>query len=154
MSYRAAALKYNIAKSTIRDNVAGIVKGKRPGPQALLTEEEEQILVNYINISARRAMPVTKDKILDTVAALLEEEELKGIKRPRPIGCDKPNYRPSKSWWYAFRQRNPSVSIRTPESLSRSRKSVTKQSVMQWFSGAKEHFTEEDMESVLLDPSR
>ena len=154
MSYRQAAIKYNIAKSTLREHVAGIVKSKRSGPQALLTEEEEQILVNYIKISARRAMPVTKDKILDTVAALIEEEELKGINRPRPIGCDKPNYRPSKTWWYAFMKRNPSVSIRTPESLSRSRKSVTKQSVMQWFSEAKEYFTEEDLESVLLDPSR
>ena len=134
--------------------MAGIVKGKRPGPQALLTEEEEQILVNYINVSERRAMPVTKEKILDTVAALLEEEELKGIKRPRPIGCDKPNYRPSKRWWYAFVNRNPSVSVRTPESLSRSRKCVTKQSVMQWFASTKEYFTEEDMEDVLLDPSR
>ena len=51
-------------------------------------------------------------------------------------------------------ERNPSVSIRTPESLSRYRKSVTTQSVMQWFASAKEHFTEEDIESVLLDPSR
>lgn len=99
-------------------------------------------------------MPVTKEKIIDTVTAILEEEEKKGLKRPRPIGCDKPNYRPSKRWWYSFLRRNPTVSIRTPESLSHSRKNVSQQSVIQWFSSAKEYFTEEDMESVLLDPSR
>lgn len=134
--------------------MAGIRKGSRPGPSALLTEEEEKILVNYIHISERRAMPVTKEKIIDTVTAILEEEEKKGLKRPRPIGCDKPNYRPSKRWWYSFLRRNPTVSIRTPESLSHSRKNVSQQSVIQWFSSAKEYFTEEDMESVLLDPSR
>ena len=129
--------------------MVGIIKGNRRGPAALLTEEEENILVNYINISERKAMPVSKEKILDTVAVILAEEEKTGIKCPRPMVCDKPNYRPSKRWWYSFLKRNHTVSFRTPESLSRSRKAVSKQSILQWFSIAKEYFTEENYESIL-----
>lgn len=60
-------------------------------------------------------MLVTREKVLSTVAEILEEEKQKGIMRPRPVGCDKPGYRPSKRWWYSFLQRNPRLAIRTPD---------------------------------------
>ena len=40
------------------------------------------------------------------------------------------------------------------QNLSRSRKAVSKQSVLQWFSSAMEYFMEENYESILVDPSR
>ena len=154
MTLRKAASKFDIPKSTLHENVKGKAKGGKPGPPPLLTKEEEQVLVNYIHISERRAMPVTVERIFDTVEAILTEEAQKGIKRRRPPGCIEGKFRPSKKWWTLFRKRNPTITIRTPENLSQARKSVTKQSVVQWFASAKEYFTENNLESVLLDPSR
>lgn len=65
-------------------------------------------------------MSVTKEKIFDTVEASLAEEEEK----------EKPNYGPSKHWWYSFSEESPLASVRTPETLSRSRWVVSEQSIL------------------------
>lgn len=45
-------------------------------------------------------------------------------------------------------------SFRTPEALSQSRKRVTKSSILQWFTSAREFFGEADAADILQDPTR
>ena len=79
MSIRGTASKYNIPESTLRAKLAG-----RSGPTVghtvtgrLLTDAEEQILVNFIEQSQRRAMPLTKRTLLGALDdILLKEMEL------------------------------------------------------------------------------
>ena len=137
MSFRKASQKYAIPKSTIRDHVTGRTRGVKPGPPTLLTKEEEEVLVNFIHVAERRAMPVTVEKIFSTVEAILLKESQCGVHRTKPSACKEGAHRPSKKWWQLFMKRHPDVSIRTPENLTKARKSVTKQSITQWFASAK-----------------
>ena len=88
-------------------HVIGKTAGNKPGPSTLLTKEEEKILVNYIHLSERRAMPVTKDKVFDTVAAIIADEEAKGIIHPRQKGSSVENYRPKNTLVAALLKKKP-----------------------------------------------
>ncbi|XP_066985006.1 uncharacterized protein [Macrobrachium rosenbergii] len=126
--------------------------GMRMGPPTLLTAAEENVLVNYIKGSVQRAHPVSKKNIIDTVQAILEEEEAEGVVRNRPSSFY--GNEPKRKWWRLFRSRHPTITYRTPESLSSARKSISVQVIKQWFHDLQQYLAEEDMSEILNDPSR
>lgn len=85
MSIHAAGKKHKIPEATLWHKLSGYqgIESK-PGPRPLLTEQEEQVLVNYINNSCQRAHPVTKSNIINAMNTILEEEVVQGIHRKRP----------------------------------------------------------------------
>ena len=68
LSITAAALKYNIPRTTLSDHVNGRIQGfKRPGIDRMHTEEEETCLGDYISYMQRHFMPLRRDDIRGTV---------------------------------------------------------------------------------------
>ena len=117
----------------------------------LLTDAEEKVLVNYILLSCDRARPLTKHNVLNAVATILSDEREGGYKRVQPAACKEI---PGEKWWRNFRQRHPNIVFRTPESLTTSRKNVSKPSVCQWFEDTNSYFLENNLSDALEDPSR
>ncbi|XP_068214104.1 uncharacterized protein [Palaemon carinicauda] len=152
LSMRAAGRKYGIPESTLRHKRSGYHPiSKKMGPKTVLTDTEEEVLVAYIKGSIRRANPVTKKNIIDAVSTILRTEREEGIERATP-----PSFtdKPKKKWWQLFRQRHPTVTYRTPETLTTSRKNISKQVILQWFANTQSFFVEEGMMEALHDPSR
>ncbi|XP_068233201.1 tigger transposable element-derived protein 1-like [Palaemon carinicauda] len=152
LSMRAAGRKYGIPESTLRHKRSGYHPiSKKMGPKMVLTDAEEEVLVAYIKGSIRRANPVTKKNIIDAVSTILRTEREEGIERATP-----PSFtdKPKKKWWQLFRQRHPTVTYRTPETLTTSRKNISKQVILQWFADTQSFFVEEGMMEALHDPSR
>lgn len=122
------------------------------GPKPLLSEAEEEVLVKYIQLSCDRARPVTKSNVMKAVSIILKEEREGKYHRQLP-----PSFRddcPREKWWKLFRKRHPTLTFRTPETLTTSRKNVTKASVYQWFEDTLTYFTDNDLLDVLEDPAR
>ena len=83
--------------------------------------------------------------ILNTVQNIVKE-----TKRETPFT----NGRPGKYWFKAFQRRNPEISIRKPERVSKARVGVTEGSIRTWFQNLKEEMEAMDLMSMFDDPSR
>nr|XP_045607891.1 uncharacterized protein LOC123764326 [Procambarus clarkii] len=152
-SIREASSFHKIPRATLAEKVAkGIIVPTRYGPQGILSDAEEECLINYIIKSNRRAYPTTRDDVLNWVEGILKKEVKEGCRRKRPTGCV--NFRPGKTWWKLFRARHPEVFIMSPVFLSKAKRVVTETSVHQWFSAVREYLCEEKCADVLSDPSR
>lgn len=152
LSLRAAGRKYGIPESTLRHKRSGLhPMSMKMGPQTVLTNAEEEVLVAYIKGSTRRAQPVTLKNVIDAVSTILSTEREHGIQRTSPPSFGE---KPKKKWWRLFKQRHPEVTYRTPETLTSSRKNISKNVILQWFADAQSYFAEEGMLDALHDPSR
>ena len=77
-SRRAIGRKYNIPEGTLRAKLSGVRPPGYNGPQLggrLLTDQEEQLIANWIEGSQRRAMPMSKEIILKAVDDILDKEK-------------------------------------------------------------------------------
>ena len=152
MSIRGAGKKYGIPESTLRHKKSGYHPvSKKMGPSTVLTVAEEQVLVAYIKGAQRRAHPVTQKNILDAVGTILWTEREQGHQRQIPPSFGE---RPKKTWWRLFRGRHPEITFRTPETLTTSRKNISKDVILQWFADAQSYFFHEGLIEALSDPSR
>ena len=67
MSMRAAASQYNIPKSTLHDHVVGNCTTNKAGPSPVLTEEEEEALVDWIVHMAKIGYGRTSEQVFEMV---------------------------------------------------------------------------------------
>ena len=68
LTITTAAKKYAVPRSTLADHVKGRVTDfKNPGIDRMLTNDEEQCLVEYISYMQRHFMPLRRDDIRGTV---------------------------------------------------------------------------------------
>ena len=120
MSLRKVADEYNIPYSTLRAKICGLLPREcgYPNPNnKLLTDAEEEVFVNFIKGSAKRAMPLTKRNVLGALEdILLKEQEL--MYSRNCANKDSTHER----WWRNFRKRHPEIVFRCPETLSTARK--------------------------------
>ena len=129
LSYRQAALQYDIPRSTIRDHASGKSQpGIRRGQQPILKLEEEEALVEWSIKMAEIGYGRTKEELKDTVKKILDRQG-------RKVSIFK-NNRPGKDWFYLFLRRHPELTERKPESLQISRAiACSENKVMAWFKG-------------------
>lgn len=123
------------------------------GPPTILTEAEEQVLVNYIKFCNDRAHPATKDNIIQTVKQIVTEERDAGYKR-KNLPASFVQGHPGEKWWKLFKRRHPNISYRSPETLTSARKNVSQGSIRQWFADTYQYITDVDALDALHDPSR
>ena len=129
---RAAGKKHNVPEATIRHKISGYHPvSMKIGPPTLLTSAEESVLMNYIRGERQRAHPVTKNNVISAVTCILDDEVQAGIIRARPPSFE--GYEPKRKWWRLFRARHPTLVFRTPEPLTSSRRSISKNNIKQWF---------------------
>ena len=106
LSYRAAGRKYGIPHQTIRDHLIGRSNlGRRSGTPPILSQEEEQDLVEWCKEMAEEGDQKIKHVILDTVKEILDREGRVTIFKDN---------RPGRDWWYLFRRRHPELETLLP----------------------------------------
>ena len=82
-SFRKAALKYGIPKSTLNDYTTGKVEvGKRHGTPSVLRKDEEQCLVNWAVEMNKIGYGQTRRQICEIVKKILDKDG-----RPNPLPC-------------------------------------------------------------------
>ncbi|XP_076670556.1 uncharacterized protein LOC143369932 [Andrena cerasifolii] len=125
ISLRKAAKAFGVPLATLarRKNNPEIVKTKT-GPANVLSEAEEQEIVNWILHKAERGYPVTKTELLNSVQKYIES-----LKRKTPFT----NNRPGRHWYEGFRKRNPNLLPRTVQHLTLTRATVTREKLREWF---------------------
>ena len=68
----AASKKFGVPRKSIADHVHGrVAEQKLPGVNGMLTEEEENALVHYIEYMSGRNMPLRRSDIRGTVVVSL-----------------------------------------------------------------------------------
>ena len=125
LSYRRAAEKFGIPKSTLLDKV----KNSHPkimGGQTVLDKKEEQVLVEGILRAAHWGFPLTSVDVRYIVKGYLDRSG-KREKRFR-------NNLPGVEWATSFLKRHSRIlSVRLSENIKRARAEVTKTTVQEYF---------------------
>lgn len=105
LSVRRAALMYGVPKSTLGDRVSGrVLPGSMCGREKYLTDEEEEELSDFIENCAALGYAKTRKQVLALVERIMCT---RGIE-----------IRVTDGWWASFLKRHPSLSLRTPASVS------------------------------------
>ncbi|CAC5405423.1 unnamed protein product [Mytilus coruscus] len=109
MSIRSASRQYNVPKTTIIDKLNGRSSLQaRSGPNPVLYDSEEEMLVHWVIDMEKIGYGQTKQQLLYTVKKILDHD---GRKTPFKDTL------PGKDWLYAFMKRHPEISTRTPQKL-------------------------------------
>jgi len=146
MKVKTAALKWSIPRTTLqRLKKSGFKIPERPGPQTVLTSNEENLLVEWLIELARRGIPIQKRSILDSIQKIIHEDS-----RMNPFT----DGRPGKGWFRAFMRRHPQLAERNAESICRGRGSLTEGCIRGWFGDAKKFFSEKNCEYILTSPTK
>jgi len=145
MSIRKAAKVWSVPRTTLNDLKLGNYKQSRPGPCTVLTTDEENMLVEWLIEMSRRALPVSRDCLLDSIQAVLI-----GDPRANPFTDN----RPGDTWFKLFLKRHPEIGQRHAESISRSRGALTEGCIRGWFKDVRDFFKNKNIEYVLDDPKR
>ncbi|XP_030751725.1 jerky protein homolog-like [Sitophilus oryzae] len=141
-----AAKTYNVPRATLTYKIKGITpRERRMGPNPILREDEEKVLVTWIFSMAKAGFPIGKDTLLDSVQHLIID-----LKRTNPFT----NNRPGRKWYESFLRRHPEVAKRTAQNLTISRSSVTKEHLQAWFKEVRIYLDTNGYSSILEDPSR
>ncbi|KAJ8933913.1 hypothetical protein NQ314_013714 [Rhamnusium bicolor] len=144
---REICRQYGIPKSTVQDRIKGKVSDdcKHMGPDPVLTRENEQKLVTWIENLAACGFPIKKDELLNTVQKIVQKEKLK-----TPFT----NGRPGGSWFYGFMKRHSHLALKNAEALEKYRAQITEQYITSWFGDLKSFLIKSNAATILEDPSR
>lgn len=151
MSKKKAAVEYGVPRSTLGHKLQG--RGKPPdqqkvGADSILSTSEENELEKWLFHLADAGFPVTRCQLLDSVANLIKK-----LNRPCPIK----DQRPGNKWFNIFKRRHQphqQLSERIAQNLTKSRASVTEESLKGWFREVEECVTKNSCADVLKDPKR
>lgn len=142
-----ASRKYHIPESTIRARKLGKYSDKPPGPSTVLSNAEENELVEWITYCCKQGFPVTKNKLVENVKILCDHDN-----RETPFL----NNKPGRSWLEGFLRRHANLSERISKNLSITRAKVTEDQIRKWFININSHFSEvfTNVDLLTIDPTR
>lgn len=109
LSKKAASRKYGIPRSTLQFRLSQKFSKSTFGPRPILSNDEEQILVDWVFHSAKKGFPRRKEDLQISVKCFLDEKP-----RDNPF---KDNM-PGDGWYKAFLKRHPTLSERVPEAVT------------------------------------
>nr|XP_033334385.1 uncharacterized protein LOC117225161 [Megalopta genalis] len=142
-SVAASSRLYNVPQSTIRAHVQGKHSNKKPGPNTVLSEEEEDRLVKWIFHCGDQGFPITKEHLLQSVQLLLVE-----LKRQNPFT----NGVPGRHWYEGFLRRHNKIATKLSENVTLNRAKVSETSMKQWFNEIKQYLESKGL--LNIDSSR
>ncbi|KAJ4443802.1 hypothetical protein ANN_05582 [Periplaneta americana] len=146
MSKKEASRTFAVPRSTLIRKLSGTIpEERRMGPARTLTAAEENLLAQWVLSLAMKGFPITRHLLCNAVKRVLDVD-----KRPNPFT----NNLPGMTWFHAFMKRNPVISEKHAESLTRSRASVTKKSIEKWFQEVELTLTADGFRDVLNHPRR
>lgn len=144
-SFHAVSKETSIPKSTLFSKM----KGSRPmgitrNGKTILNDHEENSLKDWLTHPSQEAFPVTKRKVMSSLAHLLVT-----LDRPNPF----PKGIPGKTWFTSFLRRHQQVSTRVAQNLANKRKAqITDLDVHEWFEEVQAELEEKGL--VNVDGSR
>ena len=101
---------YNVPLETLRRRLNGTVATDcRPGPNKVLTEEEETKFADYLLQMSEMGCGLTREGVMGLAYSIVEKS-----KRPHPFQ----NGSAGRAWFEGFMRRRPNLTIRSPQSLS------------------------------------
>lgn len=115
------------------------------GPPTVLTDAEEQLLVNRVIANAKKGIPLKRSTLIQTV-----QEVIEGDGRDIPFT----NGTPGRTWLKIFMSRHPEISEKTAEEMNKARANVTEEDLRKWFVDVQEFLEQEGCADILLDPTR
>jgi len=124
MAQRTAAKKYNVPRSTIQFRMSPAFSKTSPGPPPVLGYSGEEDLVNWIRDCSTKGFPRRKENIQASVKEYLDES---GMKNPFT------NNIPRNGWYKRFLKRNPIVTERFPEGITKASSCVSEADIRKWF---------------------
>lgn len=133
MAVSTASKIYNVPRSTLSDKYHGRSPVERKmGPESVLSNEDEKLLIQWIFDVAKYGFPV------------------KELKKSTSFT----NGRPGRGWYDAFRRQHPELSRRVPQNLTKCRASITENIIRGWFKEVHDYIDENNLSSVLADSRR
>lgn len=92
-----------------------------------------------------RGFPVSKEELIDSVHRYVVKNNLQ---------TSFTGNRPGRTWCFNFLKRNPVISERSAQNLTKNRSSVTELQLRNWFTDVRTYVEEEGCEDIFFDPSR
>ena len=136
LSANSAAKKHGVPPSTLKDRLSGrVVHGSKPGPKPYLSAPEEQELAGHLIDATNIGYGKTHGKVLTIVKRHVESKEDVSLKASRV----------THGWWQTFKERNPSLSLRSGDSTAAVRlDAVNKENTDNYFDMLKTFFDDGD----------
>ena len=97
---------FNIPRSSLRDHLSGRTTTRKIGAKTILTNEEEALLIQYIDDMLEVGQPLTPEMLKLKVAEICQGKLI-----PFKDGI------PGDSWFFWFKQRHPHLVMRKPQGL-------------------------------------
>jgi hypothetical protein len=142
LSMNAASKQFSIPWSTLKNRMNNPVP-QQVGSNPMLSAEMEKLLTDWLIKCAELGDPRTRDELLSAAGDFVDENNQKIFK----------NGTPTSSWLQGFMKRNPTVSFRTPSSLSRASANVSPADIVGFIDGVKKYLEEKNLLHLLNDPS-
>ncbi|KAI4455538.1 hypothetical protein MML48_9g00007544 [Holotrichia oblita] len=115
---RVVSRQCKIARATLQFRKSQNYVKPTFGPNPILSNDEEKILVNWIFENYKRGFPRRKDDVQESVKEFLDQ---------RPRQNPFVNNCPGETWYLAFRRRNPEVTERTSEAVTAASANVSEE---------------------------
>ena len=110
---------FQVPISTVYKNVHGISKTNRLGATPKLRKEDEDSLTNFVIMCAQRGFPLFQEEIINVAWKLM-------------LIKDKNSKKPTRSWLKGFRRRQPTLSMRLTQSVSKASSVVSENNLRSW----------------------
>lgn len=117
---RETCRKYQIPHSTVINKLKLRHPVQRKMGPPILTPQEEMLLTRWIIANAKKGIPLTKERLLETVSQIIQVD---GRKNPFNNG------KPGRKWFSNFLKRHPDITQRYAESINSARSPVTENSL-------------------------
>ena len=125
---REASRMHNMPVETLRRVTGSVAMGCKPGPATILSDEEEDLLCEYI---IDMGYGLTREDVQRLGCKIAEKT---GRKHPFKDG------KAGRGWFDGFKAHHPKLSFRTPQSLSFARAvSANEHVVSDFFCKTREH---------------
>lgn len=144
MSKKLASKTYNVPRGTIQSRLRKPCKNL-PGPDPILSNEEEGVLVQWVVDCCRKGFPKRKSDLQLSVASFLKKTG-----RDNPFKDDIPG----KKWYDLFMRRHPELSERTAEAVTSASANVSEKDIKGWFHKIELYLKENNNFDILQDSSR
>ncbi|GFO32569.1 tigger transposable element-derived protein 6-like protein [Plakobranchus ocellatus] len=142
MSIKKAAKHFGVPRTTLSDKVNAKYP-VHPTTKMVLTPEEEQKIVDWLIISARRDCGFTKDLLCLVIQKVLNAEGRKTVFTDN---------KPGRTWLDGFLRRHPEVIQRNTSVLGEQRAHLTEGKIRAWFGEVETSLAEDGVDIRTVDP--
>lgn len=140
MSVIKASAKYKIPCTTLHNKRRSKDIDRKPGPEKVLSTEQEQSLVQWVIDCSNIGIPIVKQNLLNSVRLLIQSSD-----KASPFVT-------GKRWYKNFAQRHEDVVQRILTNTSIIRAAATESGVKNWFANVERYLGEKNI--LHIPPSR